>query len=48
MGCSFSLHRFGGLQRGDDFGAWMERHGIEDLYKEAKALGFGEYRFRAS
>jgi hypothetical protein len=26
----------------------LERHRIEDFYKEAKALGFGEYRFRAS
>ena len=26
----------------------LERHKIEDFYKEAKALGFGEYRFRAS
>jgi hypothetical protein len=29
-------------------GHGLERHGIEDFYKEAKALGFGEYRFRAS
>jgi hypothetical protein len=26
----------------------LERHRIEDFYKEAKALGFGEYRFRES
>lgn len=26
----------------------LERHRIEDFYKGAKALGFGEYRFRAS
>jgi len=26
----------------------LERHRIEDFYREAKALGFGEYRFRAS
>jgi hypothetical protein len=26
----------------------LERHKIEDFYKEAKALGFGEYRFRES
>jgi hypothetical protein len=26
----------------------LQRHRIEDFYKEAKALGFGEYRFRAS
>jgi hypothetical protein len=26
----------------------LERHRIEDFYKEAKALGFGEYRFRTS
>jgi hypothetical protein len=26
----------------------LERHRIEDFYKEAKALGFGEFRFRAS
>ncbi len=26
----------------------LERHKIEDFYKEAKALGFGEYRFRTS
>jgi len=26
----------------------LERYRIEDFYKEAKALGFGEYRFRAS
>jgi hypothetical protein len=26
----------------------LERHRIEDFYKEANALGFGEYRFRAS
>ena len=26
----------------------LERHGIEDFYKEAKALGLGEYRFRES
>ena len=29
-------------------GHGLERHRIEDFYKEAKALGFGEYRFRAS
>jgi DDE superfamily endonuclease len=26
----------------------LQRHRIEDFYKEAKALGFGEYRFRTS
>ena len=26
----------------------LERHRIEDFYKGAKALGFGEYRFRGS
>jgi len=26
----------------------LERHRIEDFYKEAKALGLGEYRFRGS
>jgi hypothetical protein len=26
-------------------GHGLERHRIEDFYKEAKALGFGEYRF---
>jgi hypothetical protein len=26
----------------------LERHRVEDFYKGAKALGFGEYRFRAS
>jgi hypothetical protein len=26
----------------------LERHRIEDFHKEAKFLGFGEYRFRAS
>jgi hypothetical protein len=26
----------------------LERHRIEDFYKQAKALGFGEYRFRES
>ena len=26
----------------------LERHSIEDCYKEAKALGLGEYRFRES
>jgi hypothetical protein len=26
----------------------LERHRIEDFYEEAKALGFREYRFRAS
>ncbi len=26
----------------------LERHRIEDFYKEAKLLGFGEYRFRES
>jgi len=26
----------------------LVRHGIEDFYKQAKALGFGEYRFRES
>jgi hypothetical protein len=26
----------------------LERHRIEDFYKEAKALGFGEYRFGTS
>lgn len=26
----------------------LERHRIEDFYKEAKLLGFGEYRFRTS
>ncbi len=26
----------------------LERHRIEDFYKEAKALGLGEYRFRES
>jgi hypothetical protein len=26
----------------------LERHRIEDFYKEAKALGFVEYRFRAN
>ena len=26
----------------------LERHRIEDFYKDAKALGFGEYKFRAS
>jgi len=26
----------------------LKRHRIEDFYKEAKALGFGEYRFRES
>ena len=26
----------------------LERHRIEGFYMEAKALGFGEYRFRAS
>ena len=26
----------------------LERHRIEDFYKQAKALGFGEYRFRMS
>jgi hypothetical protein len=30
------------------WGHALERHRIEDFYKEAKALGFGEYRFRAS
>jgi hypothetical protein len=29
-------------------GHGLERHKIEDFYKGAKALGFGEYRFRAS
>jgi hypothetical protein len=29
-------------------GHGLERHRIEDFYKGAKALGFGEYRFRAS
>ena len=29
-------------------GHGLERHRIEDFYKEAKALGFGEYRFRES
>jgi len=29
-------------------GHGLEKHRIEDFYKEAKALGFGEYRFRAS
>lgn len=29
-------------------GHGLERHRIEDFYKEAKALGFGEYRFRTS
>lgn len=37
-----------------DFGLYeivmhaLERHRIEDFYKEAKALGLGEYRFRTS
>jgi hypothetical protein len=26
----------------------LVRHGIEDFYKQAKALGFSEYRFRES
>jgi hypothetical protein len=26
----------------------LQRHRIEDFYKQAKALGFGEYRFRES
>ena len=30
------------------WGHALERHRIEDFYKGAKALGFGEYRFRAS
>src|SRR5665647_1888351 len=29
-------------------GHGLERHRIEDFHKEAKFLGFGEYRFRAS
>jgi len=29
-------------------GHGLERHRIEDFYKGVKALGFGEYRFRAS
>jgi hypothetical protein len=29
-------------------GHGLERHRIEDFYKGAKALGFGEYRFRGS
>ena len=29
-------------------GHGLERHRIEDFYKEAKFLGFGEYRFRES
>ena len=38
MGCSVE----------EILGHALERHRIEDFYKEAKALGFGEYRFRAS
>ena len=38
MGCSVE----------EILGHALERHRIEDFYKGAKALGFGEYRFRAS
>jgi hypothetical protein len=32
----------------DIVGHGLERHRVEDFYKGVKALGFGEYRFRAS
>ena len=38
MGCSVEVI----------LGHALERHRIDDFYKGAKALGFGEYRFRAS
>ena len=37
-----------GCSASEILGHALERHRIEDFYKEAKALGFGEYRFRAS
>jgi hypothetical protein len=33
---------------GELLGHALERHRVEDFYKDAKALGFGEYRFRGS
>jgi len=38
MGCSFE----------EVVGHALERHRIDDFYKEAKALGFREYKFRES
>jgi len=33
---------------GELLGHALERHRVEDFYRDAKALGFGEYRFRGS
>jgi hypothetical protein len=37
-----------GLGVGDVVGFALERHRVEDFYRVAKSLGFGEYRFRGS
>jgi hypothetical protein len=37
-----------GLGVGDLVGHALERHRVEDFFRDAKALGFGEYRFRGS
>jgi hypothetical protein len=37
-----------GLGVGELLGHALERHRVEDFYKDAKSLGLGEYRFRGS